>query len=315
MIGLPRVCLLKMLAISTVWNAWRHRTAAAMVEELKGLGFSSLELSFGLPVPMVEEIRGLVASGQISVASLHNYCPAPVLPAGMKFSHSSLPLSHLDERIRRWAVRQTLRTIATARELGARAVVLHLGRVEIRPVSPRLIAMLENNLAGTPRFRKLSDKLKKRREKAKKPYLEQSLRSLKELAGPAGELGIRLGVENRYYPEEIPSLDEIGEFIQAVDSPAVGFWYDLGHAAVKGNLGWDDPGEYRKRYEKHLIGLHLHDVIRSRDHKAPLEGDLDYSPIREILKRDLLRVLEVHPAATAEEVRAGAAYLKELCRG
>jgi sugar phosphate isomerase/epimerase len=302
------------LSISTVWNAWRHRTAAAMVEELQALGFSSLELSFGLPVPMVEEIKDLVASGRISVSSLHNYCPAPILPGGMKLSHSALPLSHLDERLRRWAVRQTRRTIETARDLGARSVVLHLGRVETRLISPRLIAMLENNLSGTARFRKLSDRLKKRREKAKKPYLEQSLRSLKELAGPAAEMGVKLGIENRYYPEEIPSLDEIGEFIQAVDSEAVGFWYDLGHAAVKGNLGWEDPAEYLKRYEKHLIGLHLHDVIRTRDHKAPLEGNLDYGPIREIMKRDLVRVLEVHPPAAPEEVRVGAAYREELCR-
>ncbi len=302
-----------MLAISTVWNAWRHRTAAGMVDELKALGFSSLELSFGLPPAMVEEIARLVAAGEISVGSLHNYCPAPALPRGMKFSHSSLPLSHLDERIRRWAVRQTLQTVETAARLGARAVVIHMGRVEIRAVSPRLIAMLEANQAGTPRYRRLAEKLRQRREKAKTPYLKQSLSSLKELAGPTADLGIKLGIENRYYPEEIPSLDELGEMIAAAGPAAAGFWYDLGHAAVKGNLGWEDPAEYLKRYQRHLVGLHIHDVIRSRDHKAPLEGNLDYEPIRDILKRDLLRVLEIHPSATPEEVRAGADYIRKLC--
>lgn len=304
-----------MLTISTVWNAWRHRTAAAMVEELKGLGFSSLELSFGMPEAMVKEIGEIARSGGISVASLHNYCPAPSLPEGMKLSHSSLPLSHLDEGLRRWAVRQAVRTIETAASLGARAVVLHMGRVEIRPISPRLIVLVENKMADTARFRRLSVKLRQRREAAKRPYLEQSLRSLKELSGPAAELGVKLGIENRYYPEEIPSLDEIGEMIEATDSPAVGYWHDLGHAAVKGNIGWDDPGEYLKRYGKYLVGLHIHDVIRTRDHKAPMEGELDYGPLGEIMKRDLLRVLEIHPSATAEEIRAGAAFLEQLCRG
>lgn len=304
-----------MFSISTVWNAWRQKTAAAMVEELKELGFGAIELSFGLPLSMVEEIGGLVRAGRVTVSSLHNYCPAPVLPRGMKLSHASLPLSHPDERLRRWAVRQARRTIEAAAELKARAVVLHLGRVDIRPVSPRLMAMLEANESETPRFRKLSEKLRKRREKEKRPYLEQSLRSLRELAGPAAELGVKLGIENRYYPEEIPSLDEIGEFIAAAGSEAVGFWYDLGHAAVKGNIGWEDPGEYLKRYKERLVGLHIHDVTRTRDHKAPLEGNLDYGPIREILRRDLIRVLEVHPSATPEEVRAGADYLKKLCSG
>ncbi|MDP8236132.1 MAG: sugar phosphate isomerase/epimerase [Candidatus Erginobacter occultus] len=304
-----------MLSISTVWNAWRHRTAAGMVEEVRALGFSSLELSFGMPAELVDQIAGLVRAGQVSVSSLHNYCPAPVLPEGMKLSHSALPLSSLDERLRRWAVRQTVRTIETAAALKARAVVLHMGRVEIRPASPRLIALLENNQADSARFRKLSGKLRKRREAAKGPYLEAALRSLKELAGPAGEIGVRLGIENRYYPEEIPSLDEIGELIAAAASPAVGFWYDLGHAAVKGNLGWEDPGEYLKRYEKDLVGLHIHDVIRTRDHKAPLEGDLDYGPLGEIMKQDLCRVLEVHPSATPEEVKAAGVFLENLGRG
>lgn len=303
-----------MPAISTVWNAWRHPDAASMVDEIRELGFSSIELSFGLPISLVEEIGGLVRKGEISVTSLHNYCPAPRLPEGMKLSHSALPLSHLDERLRRWAVRETLRTVETARDLGARAVVFHMGRIGIRPASPRLIALLENNQADTARFKKLSARLKKRREAAKGPYLEQSLRSLKELAGPAREMGIRLGIENRYYPEEIPSLDEIGEMIEAVNSPAVGYWHDLGHAAVKGNLGWEDPGEYLKRYGKYLVGLHIHDVIRTRDHKAPLEGDLDYGCLRELAGRDILRVLEVHPSATGEEVRAAREFLEKLFR-
>lgn len=302
-----------MFSISTVWNAWRHRTATEMVEELRKMGFSSLELSFGMPEKMVNEIAGLVRDGRISVSSLHNYCPAPLLPEGMKLSHSALPFSNLDERLRRWAVRQTIRTIETAAALKARAVVLHMGRVEIRPLSPRLIALLENNQSDTGRYRRLSEKIRRRREAAKGPYLERSLRSLREMAGPAQELGIKLGIENRYYPEEIPSLDEIGELIAAAASPAVGFWYDLGHAAVKGNLGWEDPGEYLKRYEKHLVGLHIHDVIQSRDHKAPREGDLDYTPFREIFKRkDICRVFEVHPMATPDEVKAGAAFIENL---
>ncbi|MFH1038420.1 MAG: sugar phosphate isomerase/epimerase family protein [PVC group bacterium] len=301
-----------MFAISTVWNAWRHKDAASMVDELTGLGFGSLELSFGLPLQMVEEIGTLVRAGTISISSLHNYCPAPLLPEGTSLSHDALPLSSLDERERRWAVRQTVRAIEIASSLKAPAVVLHLGKVPISPLSPKLMALAENRETQTGRYQRLKAKLQKKREARKQPYLEQAATSLRELVGRAEELGVRLGIENRYYPEEIPSLEEIGPLIERAGSPAVGYWHDLGHAAVKENIGWEPRDEYLKRYGKYLIGIHIHDVILTRDHKAPLQGELDYEELGDLLRQDVLKVLEVHPAATAEEIRNGLGCLRRV---
>lgn len=301
-----------MFAISTVWNAWRHKTAYSLVDEIKDLGFDRLELSFGLPSRMVEDIREMVKEGRIAVGSLHNYCPAPIIREGTSLSHDVLPLSNPDEEERRWAVRQTMRTVETARSLGASAVVLHMGKVLIRPISPKLMALLENGENQSGRYHKLKAKLRKKREAGKGLYLEQAAKSLRDLAPQAEELGIRLGIENRYYPEEIPALNEIGQLIKWTDSPAVGYWHDLGHAAVKENLGWESHDEYLKRYGRHLVGTHIHDVILTRDHKAPLQGNLDYDRFRDYLGKDLLKVMEVHPIATAEEIKNGLAFLRRL---
>ena len=302
-----------MFAISTVWNVWRHKTAQSMVEELRDLGFDRLELSFGLPSKMVADISLMVEEGSIAVGSLHNYCPAPILRDGQTLSHTILPLSNTDEEERKWAVRQTMRTIETAHSLGASAVVLHMGKVLIRPTSPRLMMLVENGEVNSGRSDRLRSKLRKRRESKKEPYLEQAAKSLGDLAPYAVELGIKLGIENRYYPEEIPSLDEIGQLIEWTDSPAVGYWHDMGHAAVKENIGWDSHLEYLERYGEKLIGMHIHDVILTRDHRAPLQGDLDFRPLGEYMKKEgVLKVVEVHPIATAEELKNGLAFLRRL---
>lgn len=301
-----------MFTISTVWNAWRHKSAESMVAELKDLGFSRLELSFGLPAKMVTDISRMVEEGRIAVDSLHNYCPAPLVQHGESLSHSVLPLSNTDEEERRWAVRQTMRTIETAHSLGASAVVLHLGKVPIRPISPKLMMLAENGEVQSGRSDRLRSKLRKRRESKKGKYLEQAAKSLRDLAPQAEELGIGLGIENRYYPEEIPSLDEIGKLFKWIDSPAVGYWHDLGHAAVKENIGWGSHKEYLERYGGKLIGMHIHDVIITRDHKAPLQGELDYGRYVEYMRKDVLKVMEVHPIAAAKEIKDGIAFLRRL---
>lgn len=301
-----------MFSISTVWNAWRHKTAQSMVAELKDLGFDRLELSFGLPSKMVADISRMVEEGRIAVGSLHNYCPPPFLRDGESLSHSILPLSNTDEEERRWAVRQTMRTIETAHSLGASAVIIHMGKVIMRPLSPKLMMLAENGEVQSGRSQRLRKKLRERRESKRGKYLEQSAQSLRDLAPSALELGIKLGIENRYYPEEIPDLDEIGRLIEWTDSPAVGYWHDMGHAAVKENIGWESQKEYLERYGERLIGMHIHDVILTRDHKAPLQGELDFSRLTEYMREDILKVMEVHPIATAEEIKEGLDFLQRL---
>ncbi len=303
-----------MFSISTVWNSRKHEKTEAMVDELRGLGFSTIELTCGLSMGQVRRIAELVEEGRVEVGSLHNYCPAPILAGVGKARYPLLPLSSRDEKLRKWAVRQTFRTLEAARAVKAPAVVLHLGNVSMRPLSPKLIALAENGEVRSKKYEKIKKKLTAKREAKKGPYLEQAAKSLKQIADHAEELGVRLGVENRYYPEEIPSLEEIGLLLDECSSPAVGYWHDMGHAQVKENLDWEEESEYLKRYGDRLIGMHIHDVVVTRDHKAPLQGEIDFTGLREYLRRDITKVLEIHPTATGEEIEKALAYLEGLVR-
>ena len=69
------------LALSTSWNAFRYQNAPALIQEIKGLGFTAVELSFNLTDQMVDELQEAAATEGIRITSVHNFCP---IPQGLK---------------------------------------------------------------------------------------------------------------------------------------------------------------------------------------------------------------------------------------
>ena len=62
-----------MLAFSTNWNAGRHHDGGALVEEILGMGFETIELGHGLSVSQLHGIRQAHARGGFRVISVHNF--------------------------------------------------------------------------------------------------------------------------------------------------------------------------------------------------------------------------------------------------
>ena len=62
-----------MLAISTMWNALKRPDGAALLDELKELGFDAIELSRHLTREQIEQIKPHLATTPI--CSIHNFCP------------------------------------------------------------------------------------------------------------------------------------------------------------------------------------------------------------------------------------------------
>jgi len=283
-----------------------------MIEEIRSLGFEYCELSFLLTARLFRDIPELVRQGKIKISSLHNYCPPP-LESGRKSDRLQGPsLSALDERERSWAVRQTMRTIDAAKDLGAGAVVLHLGKIKLGSLPSKLRTLAESGGRKSRRYQSLKEKILKKRRSRRKPFVGQALKSVRRLAEYGEERKIPLGIETRYSISEFPALDEFGTLLEQISSPFIGYWHDAGHAQVKENLGLEEHEEYLRRYGPRLIGMHIHDVTLSRDHKAPGQGEFDFKRLGEFLKRDTIKVFEIHPPATAEEIKAGVEYVKNL---
>jgi sugar phosphate isomerase/epimerase len=62
-----------------------------------------------------------------------------------------------------------------------------------------------------------------------------------------------------------------------------------------------------------LAGLHIHDVeFPGRDHRPPGTGMIDFPALAPFVKPEHIKVLELSPAVSAEEVTASTAYLKSI---
>lgn len=300
------------LVFSTSWNAFRFDQAKDMLFEIRKLGFSDVELSFDLSAAMVAEISELIRKNGFRVRSVHNFCPYPEAFNRKEALPDCYSIASLDEEERKLAVKYTKRSIDTAKSLGAQIVVLHCGRVEMQDQTRELIHLYERGLKDTAGFSLVKEEFLSERASLSQPFLNQALSSLAELSKYAEEKSINLGIENRFYCREIPNLEEIGVILEEFQSSRIFYWYDTGHAQVMENLGLANHRDYLNLYGKAIIGAHLHNVIGCQDHQAPINGEIDFSELKNYLKKDTLKVMEAHQPATAGELKESKALLEQI---
>ena len=300
------------ISLSTAWNASGYHNGREIIQEIKNLGFSEIELSFNLTRKIVEDILAAVQNKEIRVNSLHNYCP---IPEGLE-RKEALPdcysLASTNEKERAQALKYTKVTIDTASRLNARAVVLHCGRVEIPDHTRELISFYNNVEMTCPKAKRLIGNIQKERARKAPAYINAALKSLEELSSYAAELKINLGVENRFYFREIPSFTETGKILEHFKGSNVYYWHDTGHAQLWENLGLLKHKEYLDNYSQYLLGVHLHDILGAYDHKAPLTGNFDFRLLLPYLKKDTIKTLEPHYPASSAEIVFAKEYLENL---
>ena len=304
------------LVLSTAWNYARVASGREIIQEIKELGFAQVELNFSLTEDLVEEICGIVQKDEIKVISLHNFCP---IPEGLT-REIALPdyfsLASLDETDRLRAIFYTKKTINTANKLKAKAVVLHCGRNEITDHTRELIALCQKGQKESRAFVQLKDRMHSEREEVGARHFNQILKSLEELAPYARKLNVALGIENRFYYREIPSINEIGVILDKFKGLPVYYWHDCGHARIFEDLGLIKENEYLSLYSQRMLGLHLHNVINCVDHQPPNKGEIDFRDFISYIKKEHLKVIEAHsPLASAEDLAESRQYLERIFDG
>jgi sugar phosphate isomerase/epimerase len=295
-----------MFSLSTSWNHTNHTTGKGIITEIRAAGFDTAELNFALTRPIVEEIIALKDAGIIRISSLHNMCPLPDEIAPGKASPDYYSLAALTDAERGRAVAVAKETIACAARCGARAVVLHAGRVEMKDRT-RELAALVGDARRAAAFR---DEMKEERSTKSEAHLAAAITSIGELIPFAAEKGIALGIENRYYYREIPLIDEIDHILHHFRRANVYYWHDTGHAEAFERLGLVRHRDLLERFSNRLLGLHLHDIIGPMgDHHAPGCGTFDFRMLAPYITRDTITVIEAHQPATADDLRRSALYL------
>jgi sugar phosphate isomerase/epimerase len=300
-----------MYSFSTCWNSHRHTDGRAMLREIAALGFEYAELSHGTRVSLLPGILHAVEAGEIKISSLHNFCPLP-----MGVNHSAPNLHQFSDerpRERELALKHTFKTLEFAARVNAPVVVLHVGSVEMKNYTDKLLKMVANGDNRKPDYRKLCTELTVRREAKKKLFWRRTIDSLKKIVPKAVERGVILGVENRQALEELPIENDYPELFKEIPSGNLLYWHDTGHAQIKENLGFIKHADHLASLSEHLAGFHLHDVaFPGHDHRPPGTGTVNFAALKPLVKEQHVKVFEFSPKLSVQEAKDGVAYLQKL---
>ena len=298
-------------ALTTRWNAGRHTSGEAMLQEILELGFTRVELGFDLRADLVAGVRKLVAAGTVRVDSLHNFCPLPVGVA--KATPEIFTFTNPDAGERAAAVRHTEKSIRFAAEIGARFVVAHAGYVDMPRLTDDLLEMHARGEVGSAAYEKKKQRLLDLREKGAAHHLDLLRQGLDQLLPVLDETGVTLALELLPWWEAVPTGAEMETLLRAYNTPRLRCWYDVGHAQIRENLMQVHALRWQQRLQPLIAGYHLHDALPpAQDHLMPPQGRIDFAAMREYLAPEALLVLEPAPRTPAEAVRGGLQYLQKI---
>ena len=311
-----------------------------MLREIADLGFSHVELSHGIRITLVPGILRALEEGVIKVCSTHNFCPLPTgftQAAPNAFEPSVSEATHHDQ----W-LRQSRRSLDFAAQVGARALVVHLGSVRFswpwgNPAEKLLAradefygeqglgaprtsaagfsaALVRGAPSYEPGFAALREKTMKKIRARMGPHWGQVKASVEELRGAAVERGVALGFENRERPDELPLDDQFEELFAGIAQPNnAGYWHDTGHAHLKEQLGLINHCAQLEKNAARLIGFHLHDTTADgRDHQPVGEGGVDFEMVSRFWRPQHLLVLELGPRVSVEGVKKSKNRIESL---
>ena len=303
-LGLSTVyCIRRLLREETGWRGFRAA--------LDGLGLNAVELNADVPATWLSEVLRDAASGAVAVLSLHNFCPSVGnVPPG-KTGFNVFSLSAADDAERTAAVVHTLHTIEWAARFGAR-VVVHAGEVPCVPTGRDCYEAALRDGPDHPRTKELLQALREERARNARAALDRLRRSLDVVVPRAAQVGVMLGLETRMYPDEIPDMAELYTLLTEYPEDVVGYWHDFGHAEVLTALGFAaGQRAYAAAFGRRTVGYHIHDTRGLRYHDAPGFGDTAFADAL-IPDGGRAMVLEVHDAASLEQLRRGIAHIRAV---
>lgn len=292
------------LAISTMWNFRKAHSGEELIDQLRELGFSRVELNYQVRTEWLSGIRRRINEGAIKVSSVHNVFPKTL---DKKFDTDSIMLGYEDESLRQQAVELAKGSIEWACVLGAGAVVFHPTEVPLDPqeFDVPLKALIKAHQTDTEEYKALHARMLAARQS--QPYIDRMMKSIDELANYVVkyDLPVKLGMENRAMCHQCPIYSEFDMIAERFSGGPVGIWLDTGHAIMMEEMGLQQL-PLSKKVADMIVGMHIHDAVDALDHYAPctLPNDV-LAPYRNYIVNSPIKVLELSGRLSAEEIITG----------
>ena len=300
-----------MISISTSWHEAGEEPIADWLKKVEQFGFDAVELSYKVTDVQLKQACEVLPDLNLKISSIHNFCPTPNDGASPRHVSNYYRLSSTDEEERHLAVKWTNIAIDTAKSVGASVVVIHAGTLDFEDErSPKLFELFTSGQKDTEEFLEERNRILTTRFEKREPHIKALTESLVDVTAYARDKGIKIGLETRYYPIEIPNFDEIGYFLDMFSSDVMGYWHDVGHAEINDRLGIASHHDFLKTYQSRLLGVHIHGMSGRRDHLAPFEGDFNLEEYLPYFKGDVIKVVESKPFADEELIKASVSKLK-----
>ena len=282
-----------------------------MLREIKDeLGFDLIELGHGTRLSLVPGIQKMFDAGEVRFSSLHNFCPLPV--EVMVASPDCYKFSAVSPEERERAVKQTLQTIDFAARLNAPFVVLHLGEVNMSPITDQLIELAKTGRYLSRKYVRLKIAAVQKREKIALRYLQRVKDCLRRVIEHAASKNVRIALEGRRGYEEIPTERELPGLLEEMECEQVGYWHDFGHLQIKENLGFIDHAEWLRLIGARAFGCHVQDCVwPAKDHEAPFTAAVNFEKLVPLLPTNCLFVWEISPSKTADVIHRSVQTWKE----
>jgi sugar phosphate isomerase/epimerase len=242
------------LAFST--NAYLKFSFAEAVRRVAAIGYRGVEIMADVPHAwpafLLEEqkqaIRDALARNRLAISNVNAFMMNAINDARQRYWHPSW--IEPDRHYRQIRIDHTQRALTLARELGAPCITTEPGG----PVE-----------AGG----------------SWSAALRLFVEGLKPVAEHAEKEGVLLLVE----PEPgllIETAEQFLEFMQHIDSPAIGLNFDIGHFYCVG----DEPAPTVHRLARYIRHVHLEDIAATRvhHHLVPGEGAIDFAATLQALQ-------------------------------
>ncbi len=296
--------------LSTNWNSRRHTDGEALVDEILSLGFSGIEVGYDFRSELTPGLLRRIRAGAVQAASVHAFSPVPLgAPAG----HPELfLLAATEEDTRRLAIFHLRRTLDFAGEIGARAIVVHAGRVRLGRCWARHADWHDREMTDGWRYRWNLKRMTSLRRRRIQRHLDALCRSLEELLPQFEQADMLLAIENLPSFDALPDRAELLQLIRSMPATRLRGWLDLGHEQIMANLGFGTDPALTRQLVPVTAGVHIHDVRGTQqDHLAPGTGGIAFSDFGFLAGNGIIPVFEPAPTVTSSDLKAGLRLMRQ----